>query len=899
MADEQPVPIYLSPEEELTSVRERLERTQARRIILVIPPQTQLRSHVGWRLIHARMRELGKDLLVVSPDRQVRAVARAAGFRVAESQESSSSNRSRGGGTSTRPGSVNTRGTARSRIGSNRGSSESRGPQSQSSRSRLTPGTSNRPPAQLIPPERELYDDEDITTERTEQLYQEQEKEEHRERERLPIAPPPTLFKEPESHKHQLRDFHISTTPSVRPSVPGRDDDEVSYYDDDDYNTAKRIRESAGVSDESEQGEQGGFPPARGSRGAVSQKYAFTYMEDEQPHLPLPEQRGFTPNLFDEEVGTNVPDISDRSTEIMQNEIEDLGDLGAITPPKITSLPRPDQLSSGQRRPSGQMRQHSPRAPRPGPPDLDEDEELLAIQDRPTLTGRPSREQAGSPHPSQKLKSSASAQASVRSSQSLRPTQQPPSQILKPGAPQAGSRSSQTLRPGSAAAQVSPRGRPASQIGPRAPLFAPVPGSTVSGTARSQRASKRGGRILGLAFTVLAVLLVVLGLLFYIVPTAKVTISLQAQSYSQNIQLTASAHPQAGAPKTMQAQVLEETFSTSGQGTATGQTSVGDKQATGKVTFINNSNASVRIPTGTIVTTQSGIPFVTDAEAFARTGPNPAVPITAQQAGVSGNVAANSITSIPAASLASIADYNHITVQALSLNVTNPAITANGGARNVTAVTQADLQNLKNTLHKDLQSKISTWLKLQTHPDDLLGAPMPNALTSANPLAAEQLSGTPGVNAPAESGTFPGMLTLHISVLYASASALKNAASDLLKASILKLHPASSLADQLPITLANEKGIPSPDGKTLAISAKATGATVRQIPADQEIEIRNGLVGKSVDQAISSLKSSMAQVGFLNAQITISPWFLNLLPLRADQIQVTIQPILPQVTKNG
>src|SRR5258708_8783188 len=88
MADEQT--IYLSAEEELTSVRERLEKTQARKIILVIPPQTQLRSHVGWRLIHARMRELGIELQVICPDRQVRAVARAAGFKVSETQESPS-----------------------------------------------------------------------------------------------------------------------------------------------------------------------------------------------------------------------------------------------------------------------------------------------------------------------------------------------------------------------------------------------------------------------------------------------------------------------------------------------------------------------------------------------------------------------------------------------------------------------------------------------------------------------------------------------------------------------------------------------------------------------------------------------------------------------------------------
>ena len=92
MADEQI--IYLSPEEELTNVRERLEKIPSRRIILVVPGQTQLRSHVSWRLLHARARELNKELLIISSDRQIRSVVKAAGFRVADSLESQPSGRS-------------------------------------------------------------------------------------------------------------------------------------------------------------------------------------------------------------------------------------------------------------------------------------------------------------------------------------------------------------------------------------------------------------------------------------------------------------------------------------------------------------------------------------------------------------------------------------------------------------------------------------------------------------------------------------------------------------------------------------------------------------------------------------------------------------------------------------
>ena len=99
MADEQI--IYLSPEEELTNVRERLERIPTRRIILVIPTQTQLRSHVSWRLLYARARELNKEVLVISSDRQIRSVVKAVGFKVADSLESPPSSRPRPG---SRPG---------------------------------------------------------------------------------------------------------------------------------------------------------------------------------------------------------------------------------------------------------------------------------------------------------------------------------------------------------------------------------------------------------------------------------------------------------------------------------------------------------------------------------------------------------------------------------------------------------------------------------------------------------------------------------------------------------------------------------------------------------------------------------------------------------------------------
>ena len=97
MSDEQT--IYISPEDDLTTVRERLEQIPSRKIRLVIPSQTQLRSHVAWKLLYARTRELAKEVLIVSSDPQVRSVAHAVKFKVAHSLESPSSpGRPKGGG---------------------------------------------------------------------------------------------------------------------------------------------------------------------------------------------------------------------------------------------------------------------------------------------------------------------------------------------------------------------------------------------------------------------------------------------------------------------------------------------------------------------------------------------------------------------------------------------------------------------------------------------------------------------------------------------------------------------------------------------------------------------------------------------------------------------------------
>src|SRR5258708_21835751 len=134
----------------------------------------------------------------------------------------------------------------------------------------------------------------------------------------------------------------------------------------------------------------------------------------------------------------------------------------------------------------------------------------------------------------------------------------------------------------------------------------------------------------------------------------------------------------------------------------------------------------------------------------------PAVPVSAQQAGDSGNVPANSIATIPSASVSSIAQYNHTNSASINLAVNNPHSTSGGGATNVPAVTTQDLQALTHTLHKKLQQEVTSWLSQQIHTGDLRGTLVPDVLGSAGPLPEEQLSGAPGAGHAATGGTFSG-----------------------------------------------------------------------------------------------------------------------------------------------
>src|SRR6266487_2143159 len=859
MANEQI--IYLGPEEELTTVRERLEHTQAGRIMLVIPPQTQLRSHVGWRLLHSRMREMGKDVLVISSDRQIRAVAKEAGFRVADSQESTTSSKSRPSSRQTR---TDVSGKTSQRIRKQQGKSI---PDNRSIRPRQQPNQS-RQASYNRPQTSQSRNETGSTLSRSDKT-----------------TTGPNL--DASSSTFDIQDlkfdtpygFHIDTSPPIRPLVPGqREDDELDPYMED-YHVAQQIRESAhgGVAGAAlpaaELPESSVDKPEQASK--ISQANPiddalFPNMEDIQP-APLPEQRAstFIPDISDVPTDIREPDISDVPTDVREPEIEDLGDEGDIRAqqnlaphslvepkseePDRQEMPRIQGMTPGNNQTENMV----------GPTieDLDDEDELLPIQDQPTrITPTPSARPSGAITPPTPGK------------REPQPLIQPPPQARKVTVPPT----------------PPPARQPVSSKGSRTVTTPPITSSASSLTNR------KGARITAIVFiSSVVLLLAVLAFLFF-GSNATVTIIVPTQSLNVNTSYQASTNPHDTQHNTIPSQVLTYTASVPGQGSVTGSVKQGNATATGSVIFTNKGSQPLSIPTGTVLSTTGAAPvlFVTTANPLVEPQgsgiSSPPVPVQALNAGENGNVAANSITIIPPDSITKIAQNNQISSSTVNLSVTNPGATNGGGATNVQAVTSNDANILKKALHQQLQAQINTWLAKVVHQNDIKGKLMPDVLGNTNPLADEKLVTTPAVGQPATAGKFTGVLSVNVSMLVIRDAAIQAAGRAKLMEAAQKMNPVSVLAPQRPVNVTVTKSTPSTDGTALSINVTATGQSMQQVSTQN---ISNLAAGKSVDQAKSDIMNGKAGINtVVDTKIDMFPPFLGFMPFRPEQVHVIVLP---------
>src|SRR5579863_1855348 len=320
MPDEQI--IYLDPNDELTTVREKIEEIRARRITMVVPQQTQLRSNVGWRLLHARARELGKDVQVISPDRQVRAVAKAAGFRVSQPPEGSPGGRTRIPPSQNPRNVVERKGMQRQRQLFNRGSAGS-----QVTRRREPTAPPPLPVPEELPTEIRPPLNTWIQQENPPALPEEPGDPTSRQG-KEDTYPPMEIIEDDDFDQPFEYRLNEGQAQAARPLTAHPDEEEQQDPYIQDYDMARRIREAAQEGSSShasnaalnEQEPASAFPASYYSTPPepVSANPFEEDIEELSPSL-LPEQRGAT---FSPDVDDIAPDVADIPTE--EHQIEDV-----------------------------------------------------------------------------------------------------------------------------------------------------------------------------------------------------------------------------------------------------------------------------------------------------------------------------------------------------------------------------------------------------------------------------------------------------------------------------------------------------------------------------------------------------------------------------------------------
>jgi hypothetical protein len=872
MADEQI--IYLSPEEELTNVRGRLEQVPSKRIILVIPQQTQLRSLVGWRLLHSRARELNKDILVISSDRQIRSVVKAAGFRVADSLASTPSpGKSRAEGRTSR-GSTSNKPTPHLRTSTNRGTVNQQTAQP-GSRQATPPAA----PMASMPPIQPVQDFPDISNLPT--IDYELETNKPRDNEpttRGSSAPGSSSTFDTRNRQFGPNyEYRVGEVPPIHPLMPEADDEDPDFWGED-IDHAQNLRHAAQQEQDDDEmlpPPQNMVPPPSASQFQNNASFEerihdpLAFMDD-IPSSPLPEQRGSV--AFDD-LDEETPDISDYPTDVIpEGTIEDLGDQG-----DIMDSPRPwvNMMQEDERDTQGPPRVHGmrPRSSRTGgmqPPPPQEDfededeDELPPIYDQPTRVQPPPLRPAMSP-------------AASAGNRTFSGTQKGPKPVALP-----------QNRPAQSRATPQKQQKPApSSIRSRQPVRTGVgrTGAAPSNRTRSAARPQRKGSDVGLSIAIGILIFLIIGAIVYFVPSADVTVGVPFRNFSQSMTLSASKTSKQNVTLgTVQAQTITYDTSVSGKAVPTGSASVGNAQATGSVTFTNKSSQLIEIPTGMQLSTSSGVTFITTLDVklpSANSGSSytPPVTVQAQNTGTVGNVPAHSIVKITASGQHLLQQFNPGLASPSDLTVTNPSATSGGGAGKATSLSTSDVNTLKAKLHTQAQTILGAWLTKQLHPGDQAG----------KPVSVETVSTAPAVGTVITNGTFSETLKLHATVLVVRSAAIQAAASAKMNASVSKnkLDAGYTLYEPQQLTITQMKNAPASSGSSLKLSFNAAGQIIPNVSVQQ---IRSLLAGKKVSEVQNTLTGTGGIPGVITGSAVVHPSFFPWLPFISSHITVHIVP---------
>lgn len=203
------------------------------------------------------------------------------------------------------------------------------------------------------------------------------------------------------------------------------------------------------------------------------------------------------------------------------------------------------------------------------------------------------------------------------------------------------------------------------------------------------------------------------GFVYYVLPAATITLVPGQRALETTVVLT--ANPQVEGADLEQgllsARLIEETVEATGSIATTGSGWSEVDVAEGTVVFTNQTNQTVRVPAGTIVSTSTGdavdFSILEELEINGPVGTQAEVEVEAVEPGIVGNVPSNRITTVAGALRTRV-------------RVTNPEATAGGANARVGLVTQQDRDRLLEQVYSAIQENAHERLQPQLGPDEWL-----------------------------------------------------------------------------------------------------------------------------------------------------------------------------------
>jgi hypothetical protein len=411
---------------------------------------------------------------------------------------------------------------------------------------------------------------------------------------------------------------------------------------------------------------------------------------------------------------------------------------------------------------------------------------------------------------------------------------------------------------------AAPTRRPTATPGPVAvPRPRPVAARPPAVAAASEVHVKRQLGPLPWVLGAVGVFLVAVILLFFVLPSAIVTIVVSARPVSVAPTITGSTQaPPGDQPLAVQTALQQAQEQQQQQVTSTGQKVIPAAAATGAVIFTYQSPVfgigSIDFPKNTEVGTDDGKKYVTQADSGqidAGHSSSP-VPVVARGGGAGGNVAAGAIKNIT-----NNPDSSKITV-------TNPNPTGGGAdPQTKTVVAQSDIDKVRQTLGDQLSQKVKDDLKAKAGKDTILT----DTQTVDVSVAADK---QPGDEAP----NFNETVTVKGKATSVSDARVKEILLTALKRTVT---PGYHLTDDPPKL--DYKEVQHDDNGGVVWDATATGF---QATAVNESDLRGKIAGKSPKDAATYVK------GHYDAQsssVTISPPFVPWLPFNGGNIKFRTQ----------